>query len=50
MLGARVPLQRPGHTNDVANMAVFLFSDAASYISGGKFVRLTPRCSHLWPS
>jgi len=28
------PLGRIGHLNDVANAAVFLFSDAASYISG----------------
>jgi peroxisomal 2,4-dienoyl-CoA reductase len=28
------PLGRTGHTNDVANAAVFLFSDAASYITG----------------
>lgn len=28
------PLGRTGHTSDVANAAVFLFSDAASYITG----------------
>lgn len=28
------PLGRLGHLNDVANTAVFLFSDAASYITG----------------
>jgi len=28
------PLGRFGHLNDVANAAVFLFSDAASYITG----------------
>lgn len=38
---ARVPLQRQGDTGDVANMVVFLFSDAANYISGGKFVRIS---------
>jgi len=28
------PLGRMGHLNDVANATVFLFSDAASYITG----------------
>ena len=28
------PLGRIGHSDDVANAAVFLFSDAASYITG----------------
>lgn len=40
IVAARVPLQRQGNTGDVANMAVFLFSDAASWVSGGKFVRI----------
>lgn len=34
----RIPLQRIGDKNDVANMAVYLFSDAGAYCSGTKFV------------
>lgn len=30
----QVPVGRWGHVNDIANAAVFLFSDAASFVSG----------------
>ena len=33
-----LPLGRVGHVKDVANTTVFLFSDAASYITGNIFV------------
>jgi peroxisomal 2,4-dienoyl-CoA reductase len=33
-----VPLQRPGYKEDIANATVFLFSDAASYITGDVLV------------
>jgi len=33
-LGAIIPLKRMGDPRDVANAAVFLASDAASYITG----------------
>ena len=34
----RIPMQRKGEKGDIGNMSVFLFSDAASYITGCKFV------------
>lgn len=37
-LTRRIPLQRPGFKEDIANATVFLFSDAASYISGDVIV------------
>lgn len=37
-LTQRIPLQRPGFKEDIANATVFLFSDAASYISGDVMV------------
>ncbi|CAE6457995.1 unnamed protein product [Rhizoctonia solani] len=33
-INSDIPLQRMGHIGDVANAAVFLFSDAASWITG----------------
>lgn len=33
-LAKSVPLQRPGFKEDIANATIFLFSDAASYITG----------------
>lgn len=33
-----VPLQRPGYKEDIANATIFLFSDAASYITGDVMV------------
>lgn len=38
MVESRIPQQRAGHLDDIANMGVYLFSDAAAYISGAKFV------------
>jgi peroxisomal 2,4-dienoyl-CoA reductase len=38
MVESRIPQQRVGHLDDIANMGVYLFSDAAAYISGAKFV------------
>jgi len=40
------PLGRIGHVNDVANTAVFLFSDAASYITG-QILPVDGGCEHL---
>lgn len=40
------PLGRVGHSNDVANAAVFLFSDAASYITG-QVLPVDGGCEHL---
>ncbi|KAH0826399.1 hypothetical protein J3R83DRAFT_5369 [Lanmaoa asiatica] len=40
------PLGRVGHLNDVANAAVFLFSDAASYITG-QVLPVDGGCEHL---
>ncbi|CCM04270.1 uncharacterized protein FIBRA_06440 [Fibroporia radiculosa] len=33
-ISSRIPLGRLGHLNDIANTTVFLFSDAASFITG----------------
>lgn len=33
-ISKQVPLQRPGTKEDIANATIFLFSDAASYVSG----------------
>lgn len=33
-VSSEVPLQRVGHINDIANTTLFLFSDAANWISG----------------
>lgn len=38
LAAARIPLQRIGQKDDIANMAVYLFSDAGAYCSGAKFV------------
>lgn len=38
MVESRIPQQRIGVIDDIANMGVFLFSDAAAYCSGAKFV------------
>lgn len=44
--GARItdyiPLQRMGETQDIANMAVFLFSDAANWVTGQIIVSPCP--------
>ncbi|KAG8221778.1 hypothetical protein J3R82DRAFT_2093 [Butyriboletus roseoflavus] len=40
------PLGRVGHLNDVANAAVFLFSDAASYITG-QILPVDGGCEHM---
>lgn len=40
------PLGRIGHLNDIANAAVFLFSDAASYITG-QILPVDGGCEHL---
>ncbi|KAE8271859.1 hypothetical protein A4X09_0g487 [Tilletia walkeri] len=37
-LAAMVPMQRVGQKDDIANAAVFLFSPAASYVTGTKLV------------
>lgn len=37
-LEASIPLRRAGHAEEVAQLAVFLASPAASYITGGSFV------------
>ncbi|KDN49207.1 NAD(P)-binding protein [Tilletiaria anomala UBC 951] len=37
-MSMRIPLQRSGQKGDIGNMAIFLFSDAASYISGSRFI------------
>ncbi|CAE7230368.1 unnamed protein product [Rhizoctonia solani] len=34
MVTSDIPLQRTGHIGDIANAAIFLFSDAASWITG----------------
>ena len=34
---AQIPLRRAGYPADIANMAVFLASDAASYCTGSTF-------------
>jgi 2,4-dienoyl-CoA reductase [(3E)-enoyl-CoA-producing], peroxisomal len=36
-----VPLQRQGSVGDIANTTVFLFSEAANYITGQVIVRLS---------
>lgn len=36
-VGASVPLGRAGHADEVAELVLFLASDAASYITGGEF-------------
>lgn len=38
MATSRIPTQRFGTKDDIANMALFLFSDAGNYCSGAKFV------------
>jgi len=46
-----VPLQRMGQRQDVANMGVFLFSEAALWITGHVFVRsllLLRTCDSRW--
>ena len=35
---ARTPLGRAGLPNDIAELVLFLVSDAASFITGGEFV------------
>ena len=37
----RVPLQRFGEIADIANCGVFLFSEAANWITGQTFVRVS---------
>lgn len=37
-IASRIPLQRVGAKDDIANMTVFLFSDAGNYCTGTKFV------------
>ncbi|KAL7010151.1 peroxisomal 2 4-dienoyl-CoA reductase sps19 [Cystobasidiomycetes sp. EMM_F5] len=34
----KIPLQRMGHLHDIANATVYLFSDAASYVTGVNFI------------
>lgn len=36
--GSSIPLGRPGYIQDIANATVFLFSDAASWITGETLV------------
>jgi len=38
MMAVNIPMQRVGQKDDIANAAVFLFSPAASYITGTKLV------------
>jgi len=40
------PVGRPGHVKDVANATVFLFSDAASYITG-QVLPVDGGCEHI---
>lgn len=35
---SRIPTQRMGQKDDIANMALFLFSDAGNYVNGTKLV------------
>lgn len=37
-LGKRIPMQRYGRVQDIADAGVFLFSSAASYITGAALV------------
>lgn len=39
-----IPLQRAGYSQDVANMAVFLCSEAAGYITGQTLVSILGEC------
>ncbi|UZJ57510.1 hypothetical protein CBS101457_006830 [Exobasidium rhododendri] len=38
LIESRIPAQRTGIIDDISNMGVYLFSNAAAYISGAKFV------------
>lgn len=38
VMAGRIPLQRIGSKDDVANLCVFVFSDAGNYLTGTKFV------------
>ena len=45
MVGGMIPMQRIGSKSDIANAAVFLFSDAANWITGQIIVRSPDRRS-----
>lgn len=41
-ISRQVPLQRQGTIDDIANASVFLFSEAANWITGQVIVRIRP--------
>jgi peroxisomal 2,4-dienoyl-CoA reductase len=45
MTASDIPLQRTGHIGDIANATIFLFSDAASWITGQTLVSCQVSCS-----